>query len=87
MGAITQAVAVALVPVGIGIAVTRHRLYDLDLAVCRAIGGVSLAVCLAGVYVSLFLHRVRACCPADRPSGRPPRPRPAGCCSTRSASG
>ena len=55
LGALTQAVAVALVPVGIGIAVTRHRLYDLDLAVCRAIGGLSLAVCLAGVYVSLFL--------------------------------
>jgi two-component system, NarL family, sensor kinase len=55
VGALTQAVAVALVPVGIGVAVTRHRLYDLDLAVCRAIGGLSLAVCLAGIYVSLFL--------------------------------
>ncbi len=55
LGALTQAVAVALVPVGIAVAVTRHRLYDLDLAVCRAIGGLSLAVCLAAIYVSLFL--------------------------------
>lgn len=53
--ALSQAVATALVPVAIGIAVTRHRLYDLDLAVCRAISGLSLAVCLAGVYVILFL--------------------------------
>ena len=36
---LSQAVAVALVPVAIGIAVTRHRLYDLDLAVCRALAG------------------------------------------------
>ena len=53
--ALTQAVATALVPVAIGVAVTRHRLYDLDLAVCRAVGGLSLAVCLAAIYVSLFL--------------------------------
>ena len=53
--ALSQAVAVALVPLGIGVAVTRHRLYDLDLAVCRAIGGLALAVSLAAVYVSLFL--------------------------------
>ena len=46
--------AVALVPVAVGVAVTRHRLYDLDLAVCRALVGVSLAVCLAGVYLTVF---------------------------------
>jgi signal transduction histidine kinase len=51
---LSQAVAVALVPVAIGIAVTRHRLYDLDLAVCRALAGASLAVCLAGVYLTAF---------------------------------
>ena len=51
---LSQAVAVALVPVAIGIAVTRHRLYDLDLAVCRALAGASLAVCLAGIYLTAF---------------------------------
>jgi signal transduction histidine kinase len=54
-GALAQAAAAGLVPVAIGVAVTRHRLYDLDLAVCRAIGGLSLAVCLAALYVCLFL--------------------------------
>jgi signal transduction histidine kinase len=54
VGTLSQAVAAALVPVAIGIAVTRHRLYDLDLAVCRALAGVSLAVCLAGVYLTAF---------------------------------
>lgn len=54
VGALTQVVAVALVPAAIGVAVTRHRLYDLDLAVCRAIAGMSLGACLAGIYVTLF---------------------------------
>jgi two-component system NarL family sensor kinase len=48
------AVAVALLPVAVGIAVTRHRLYDLDLAVCRALVVVSLGGCLAGVYLTIF---------------------------------
>jgi signal transduction histidine kinase len=51
---LSQAVAVALLPVAIGVAVTRHRLYDLDLAVCRGLAGVSLAVCLAGLYLTAF---------------------------------
>jgi signal transduction histidine kinase len=51
----TQAVAVALVPVAMGVAVTRHRLFDLDLAVSRALLALSLAACLAGAYLTLFL--------------------------------
>ncbi len=54
VSSLTQSLAVALVPVAIGVAVTRHRLYDLDLAVCRAIGALSLALCLAGAYLTLF---------------------------------
>ena len=83
---LTQAVAVALVPVGIGVAVTRHRLYDLDLAVCRAIGGPSLAVCLAGVYCPPLPPRVAAARRRDRRCQRPPLRR-AGCSCTRSAYG
>ncbi|WP_336923491.1 sensor histidine kinase [Aquipuribacter sp. SD81] len=49
----TQAVAACLVPVAIGVAATRHRLYDLDVAVCRGIVALSLAVCLAAVYAAL----------------------------------
>ncbi|MGN6301761.1 MAG: sensor histidine kinase [Angustibacter sp.] len=48
-----QAVSVALVPVAIGVAVTRHRLYDLDLAVRRALVVASLLVCLVGAYLTL----------------------------------
>ena len=53
-GALSQAAAVALVPIAIGVAVTRHRLYDLDVALLRVISVVSLAVCLAGAYLTLF---------------------------------
>ena len=49
-----QALAVLLLPLSIGIAVTRHRLYDLDLVVCRALAGASLSVCLVGAYLSVF---------------------------------
>ncbi|WP_456823618.1 histidine kinase [Cellulomonas sp. P5_E12] len=51
---LVQAAAVALVPIAIGVAVTRHRLYDLDTAVCRALVTASLAICLIGVYLSVF---------------------------------
>jgi signal transduction histidine kinase len=54
-GVLSQAVAVALVPVAVGVAVTRHRLYDLDLAVRHALAGASLVACLAGLYASLFV--------------------------------
>jgi signal transduction histidine kinase len=51
---LAQAAAVALVPLAIGIAVTRHRLYDLDLAVCRSLVVASLSACLLGAYLSAF---------------------------------
>jgi signal transduction histidine kinase len=51
---LAQAGAVALVPVAIGVAVTRHRLYELDVAVCRALVASSLAVCLTGTYLTVF---------------------------------
>jgi hypothetical protein len=49
-----QAVAVVLVPVAIGVAVTRDRLYELDTAVRRTLTVGSLTVCLAGLYLTLF---------------------------------
>ena len=51
---LAQALAVALVPVAIGVAVTRHRLYELDVAVSRALVATILAVCLAGTYLTVF---------------------------------
>lgn len=50
----SQAVAAALVPVAVGVAVTRDRLYDFDLAVRRTLAGTSLAVCLAALYLAAF---------------------------------
>ena len=51
---VAQAVAAALVPVAIGVAITRHGLYDLDVAVRRAVVAASLGTCIAGAYLSLF---------------------------------
>ena len=51
-GPLLQAAAVALLPVAIGVAVTRHRLYDLDRALRRALVGLSLAICVAGAYLT-----------------------------------
>ena len=51
---LAQAVATLLLPLAIGVAVTRHGLYDLDTAVRRALVAASLAVCLAGLYVSVL---------------------------------
>ncbi|QNN53232.1 sensor histidine kinase [Nocardioides mesophilus] len=50
-----QAAAAGLLPVAIGVAVTRHGLYELDTAVARALVAASLAVCLAGAYLTLFV--------------------------------
>ena len=51
---LAQAAAVALVPLAIGVAVTRHGLFELDVAIRRALVGLSLAVCLAGTYLTVF---------------------------------
>ncbi|HET6938328.1 MAG TPA: hypothetical protein VFI19_06975, partial [Nocardioides sp.] len=50
---LAQSAAVVLVPIAIGVAVTRHGLYELDVAVRRTAVVASLTVCLAGLYVSL----------------------------------
>ena len=51
---LAQAGAILLLPLAIGVAVTRHGLYDLDTAVRRTLVAASLAVCLAGLYVSVL---------------------------------
>jgi two-component system, NarL family, sensor kinase len=49
-----QAAAVLLVPVGIGVAITRHRAFELDLAICRVLVAVSVAVCLGAAFLTSF---------------------------------
>jgi signal transduction histidine kinase len=51
---LAQAAAIMMLPLAIGVAVTRHGLYDLDTAVRRALVAASLAVCLAGLYISVL---------------------------------
>ena len=51
---LAQTAAVVLVPVAIGVAVTRHDLYELDTAVRSAVVAASLAVCLGALYLTLF---------------------------------
>ena len=53
VSAVTQPVAVVLLPLAVGVAVTRHRLYDLDVALLRLLVGVSLVGCLVGGYVAV----------------------------------
>jgi two-component system NarL family sensor kinase len=51
---ILEVLAAAFVPMAVAVAVTRDRLYDLDLAVRRAVVAVAVAVSLLACYLALF---------------------------------
>jgi hypothetical protein len=51
--------AVALVPVAIGIAVLRYRLYDIDRVISRTVAYAIITGLLAGVYAGLVLLATR----------------------------
>jgi two-component system, NarL family, sensor kinase len=51
---VVQAVAVLLVPVAIGVSITRHRLFDLDLAVRRFLLGLSVVVSVVALFATVL---------------------------------
>jgi hypothetical protein len=65
------AVAIALVPLAIGVAIRRYRLYDIDLIINRTLVWVPLTAMLGGLYAALvsLLQRVFVNVTGDRSDG------------------
>ena len=55
IGTLTQTAALMAVPAAIGIAILRHRLFDIDLIISRALTYGALAVLATVLYVALVL--------------------------------
>jgi signal transduction histidine kinase len=56
MSGIAQSVALPAVPIATGIAILRHRLYDIDRLVGRTLVYGALSLCVVGVYAFLVAY-------------------------------
>ncbi len=74
VGQIAVLLAYSAIPLAAGIAILRHRLYDIDLVINRALVYGALTVLLAGAYVGLVLLLGLALSPADQRLGPGDRP-------------
>ena len=65
-------VAYTAVPIAVGVAILRYRLYDIDLLINRAIVYVSLSALLAGIYAALVTLSKRCSSPLRDNARMPP---------------
>ncbi len=52
---VSAILSISLIPIGVGVAVMRYKLYEIDRVISKSIGYALLTVVLAAVYVSLVL--------------------------------
>ena len=78
--------AVAALPVAIGVGILKYHLYDIDRLISRTLSYTLVTGVLIGVYAGIVTLATRVL-PFPRPSGSPPPPWPSPRCSTLSDAG
>jgi hypothetical protein len=66
-GNIVGAIMIAVIPVGLGVAVLRYRLYDIDRLVSRTVGYLLVTAAVVGLYAGVILTAQVLLGPTDAP--------------------